>query len=126
MSLFKYDKDFGDMKFTLHHGVYVNALLQNEGFQDLIARRLAELVEGPLSTEAIQGTVDMLAGTIRSEMPLEKERWGGSVKQWEKMVQKINGYLENRPTYMINNFCSVLRFTAEQKEQYFGHLLKDE
>jgi len=68
----------------------------------------------------------MLAGTIRSEMPLEKERWGGSVKQWEKMVQKINGYLENRPTYMINNFCSVLRFTAEQKEQYFGHLLKDE
>jgi len=126
LSLFKYDKDFGDMKFTLHHGVYVNALLQNEGFQDLIARRLAELVEGPLSTEAIQGTVDMLAGTIRSEMPLEKERWGGSVKQWEKMVQKINGYLENRPTYMINNFCSVLRFTAEQKEQYFGHLLKDE
>lgn len=124
LGLFRPKKDFGDMKYTLHHGVFVKALFENEGFRDLMATRLAELIGGPLGEEAILNIVDMHADQIRGEMPLEKERWGGSTKQWERMVRDIKNFLDGRPKYIINNLCSVLHFSDEEKTKYFGHLVE--
>ena len=57
--------------------------------------------------------------SIRDEIPLEKECWDGSAKQ---MLRDIKGFLAGRPEYIINNLCSVLHFSPEEKEHYFGHL----
>ena len=108
---------------TLHHGVLMSALLKNEEFQDLIATRLAQLLAGPLSDEEMINTIDMLASSIRDEMPLEKERWGGSVKQWEQMVTQLKNYCDGNAVRMVNSLCSCAGLTKDERQQYFGEIL---
>lgn len=115
---------FNEIADTFHHGKLVTALLQNEEFQDLIARRLAELLEGPLSDEAMLANVAQMCDTIRDEIPLEGKRWGYDTAIWERFVSEVTKYCDGRAEYMIHNFCTQVGFTAAEKEEYFGHLLK--
>lgn len=108
---------------TLHHGLMMSALLKNEEFQDLIASRLAELLAGPLSDEEMISTIEMLASSIREEMPLEKERWGGSAQQWERMVTQLKSYCDGNAVRMINSLCDSISLTKEKRQQYFGDIL---
>lgn len=123
LSLFDPSKDFGDMKYTLHHSVFVSALYENEGFQDLIAKRLAELLAGPMSDENMIARIESMAAQIRDELPLEKERWGGKVSRWERMVDDLKDFCDGRAKTVINSLCSTLNFTKEEKQAYFGDLL---
>ena len=109
---------------SFHHGKLVTALLQNEEFQDLIAKRLAELLEGPLSDESMRTRIDEISNTIRDEIPMEAARWGYNTAIWERFVEEIYDHCDGRAEYMINNFCAQVGFTAAEKQKYFGHLLK--
>ena len=115
---------FDEIANTFHHGKLVTALLQNEEFQDLIARRLAELLEDPLSDESMRARIDQMCDTIRDEIALEGARWGYDTAIWERFVQEVYNYCDGRAEYMINNFCAQVGFTAAEKQEYFGHLLK--
>jgi len=114
---------FTTVRQTFHHGRLVTALMQNGEFQDLLARRLAELLAGPLSDAEMIATIEILAASIRDEMPLEKARWGGSTAQWEKMVDQLQDYCDGHAVRMINNLCSCLGMDAQAKQAYFGDLL---
>lgn len=115
---------FSEMVKTFHHGRLISALLQNKEFQDLIAKRLAELLAGPLSDENMLKRIDQMADSIRDEIPLEGKRWGYTLANWEKEVQAIRKYCTGRASYMIRDFCDVVGFTQSQKQSYFGQLLK--
>ena len=123
LGMFREQKDFGDMLYTLHHSTYVSALFENMEFQHLIAQRLAELLEGPLSDEAVHARIDALAAQIRDELPLEKERWGGKVSRWERMVNDLHDFVNGRAEEMIHSICRNTDFTAEEEAAYFGELL---
>lgn len=115
---------FSEISDSFHHGKLISALLENENFQVRIAKRLAELLEGPLSDENMLANIEMLCDTIRDEIPLEGERWGYNTAIWERFVKGITDYCDGRAEYMINDFCAEVGFTAAEKREYFGHLLK--
>ena len=58
--------------------------LGNKEFQDLLATRLATLLEGPLSDENMVKTIREIAAVIRPETQWEEQRWGTPVKGWRQ------------------------------------------
>lgn len=114
---------FSEICDTFHHGKLVTALLQNEEFRDLVARRLAELLEGPLSDAAMAARIDSMCDEIRDEIVQESARWGYSSAIWNIFVQEVRDYCDGRVEYVIQDFCAQVGLTAEEKETYFGHLL---
>jgi len=113
---------FDETATSFHHGKLVDDLLQNETFQDLLATRLAELLSGPMSDAAMMQTIDELAAVIRSETPMEGERWGCPSETWEKLVVEMKEYCDGRALAMVNNLCTRVGFTPEERETYFGDL----
>ncbi len=117
------DLCFEDMKYILHHKTFVRALYSNEEFQDLLAKRLAELLAGPLSDEYIHNKIEEMADMVRPELAMEKERWGGTIPQWERLVTRLHNFTNGRSLEMIDSLCNTLHFTQEEREHYFGELL---
>ena len=104
------------------HGGVISALMENKEFQDLLATRLAELLEGPLSDESTLARIDEMAATIRSEAEWEEKRWGTTVTSWEGMVSYMKRFCDGRAEEMIDSLCLQLGFSKQQREKYFGHL----
>ena len=119
------DLRFEDMEDINHHDVFVEALYSNEEFQDLLAKRLAELLAGPLSDEYINNKIEEMADMVRPELTREKERWGGTIPQWERMIEKLHKFANGRAKKMVDSLCDTLDFTKEQKTAYFGDLIAD-
>ena len=117
---------FRDVVECFHHGTLMSALVKNKEFQYLMATRLATFLAGPLSDEAMIARIDEMADGIRNEIPRESARWGSSVQQWEATVELMRKYCNGRSEKMIDSLCSYLGFSTQQKEYYFGELLKTE
>ena len=107
---------------AFHHGHVVSALFENEQFQEKLLTRLAELLSGPMSDENMIATINMLADRVRGEVPLEKERWGGTTRQWEAMVASLINFCDGRAEEMVDSICSVLHLTDAERTYYFGDL----
>ncbi len=107
-----------------HHGIIASALMENEEFQLLVARRLAEMLGGALSDENMTAQVDSMADIIRSEAALDGRRWGYSLRSWENAAEDLRDYCDGRAGELINSFCNYVGFTEAEKAEYFGDLLK--
>ncbi len=116
-------KCFDEVESTFHHGRIVKKLLQNEQFQELIATRLAALLEGPLSDEHMISIIEEMADSIRSEIVRDAARWDYPVYGWENAVADMAEFCDGRAKEMINSLSQVCHFTASEKEEYFGALL---
>lgn len=113
---------FDEVAGTFHHGRVVRSLMANEEFQHLLATRLAELLEGPLSDENVLALIDEMAATIRPETAWEEARWGTTVESWEGMVDYMIRFCDGRAQEMIDSLCLQLGFSKQERETYFGHL----
>lgn len=117
-------KGFNSVTEAWHHGEIPSSLMQNKEFQRLVAKRLAELLEGPLSDENMLAQIDVMTENIRNEAALDAERWGFYTHNWEKTVVALRKYCDGRAVQLINSFCSEVGFSKQEKQEYFGHLLK--
>lgn len=115
-------ESFSMLADCFHHGLMIDALMRNEEFQHLLATRLAQLLEGPLSDENAIAMINQMADTIRDETVWEEERWGTPVHSWEVAVQYMIDFCDGRTKELIDNFCMQMAFTEEEREAYFGHL----
>lgn len=115
---------FTEVLKAWHHGEIPAALMANESYKDYAAKRLAELLEGPLSDENALARVESMADSFRSELERECARWKYPVSGWELFYNQMLEFCDGRVERMINGFCTEAHFNKEQKEQYFGHLLK--
>ena len=115
-------RGFDEIAKTFHHGKIVKALLVNEEFQKLMAIRLAELIEGPLSDESMLKTIDSMCDSIRTEVVRDGERWDYDLKNWEQVVRPLVKYCDGRAREIINSYCDYVNFSDEEIQTYFGHL----
>lgn len=115
-------KAFDELCDTFHHGRLVRALMTNKEFQDLLAARMATLLEGPLSDENMVKTIKEIAAVIRPETQWEQQRWGTPVKGWEESVDYMIRFCDGRAQEMIDSLCAVLNLSKLQREYYFGSL----
>lgn len=68
-------------------------LLNNPDFRAQLLDTMQEYLHGPLATEHVLALIDELASQIRPEIPRDRERWGGSLENWEKMVNGLKNYV---------------------------------
>ncbi len=123
LGMFNYS-GFRNTATTFHHGRLVYAVMANEEFQHLIATRLAELLETTLSDEHVLATLDHMIDTIKNEIILDAERWNYGIAGYNRFVREMREFCDGRAEYLIKDFCLYVNFTPEEKEYYFGHLLK--
>ena len=62
-------------------------------------------------------------GRTGLELALEKDRWGGTLPQWERMILRLHNFTNGRSLEMIDSLCNTLHFTQQEREHYFGELL---
>lgn len=115
----------GETGETLQHSTYCMALLNNEDFCHALCTRLAEALGGVLSDENVLAHIDRLEAQLEPEVARERERWGSSVESWHGRVQELRNFINNDwQEKLINGAVEYCRLTPEEKEAYFGGLLK--
>lgn len=101
-------------------------LWKNESFRDRFLTRAAELLNGPLSVDAVIAEIDRLCEQIAPEVARDFAMNGRTYKNWESAVDLLRNFLINNnwTQYNINTICHELHLTKEIRERYFGELEK--
>ena len=97
-------------------------LILNPDFRSRFLTRAAELLNGPLSDEALLAEIDRLANEIRPEVAWDLVPTGRKLSSWEESIQEMKDYItKNRWNESnINTICQELKVTEEERKQYFG------
>jgi hypothetical protein len=97
-------------------------LMVNEKFRDRFLRRSAELLNGPLSDEAVLAEIDRLAAVVAPEVRRDFAMEKRTVSQWESSVQKLRDFIidNNWHQHNVDAICRELHLTAEERAKYFG------
>lgn len=90
-------------------------LIKNKKFKQLFVNRFADLLNTVYQYSNIVSTVDSFASVLRADMPLQAERWQGSVENWEKSVVNIKKYYAQRADYIRDDIkdCFALDSTFQ-------------
>jgi len=115
---------FVAVKNSVGHSRLMSALMGNEGFCDRLSKRLAELLSTTFSDESVVKIIDEMSAIIRPEVPQDAQRWDYSVSSWEWEVEKLKRYCQGRGDYLVEEWCDIAGYTDQQKEAYFGQILK--
>lgn len=83
--------------------------VKNEIFQNKFVNRMADLMNTSFETERMNFVIDSLAQIIEVEMPLHKDRWGGTISDWEGRVEGLRDFANDR----VENMEGFI-------EDYFG------
>jgi len=126
LGMFGYDT-FGIPLYTGYAFNNIPArLLDNEKFRVQFLTQLSEYLNGPLANENVLPVLDDLQSQIRSEIPRDRERWGGSLANWEHM---LNNYLYpfvrdygGRAKQLANAARSFIKMTEDEYVKYFGNV----
>ena len=81
------------------------ALVHNKGWRDRFIERYVELIVTAFAPERAVRILNELKDEMSSEMPRHIARWGrpSSYSKWEKNIDYIRKWVENRPAYALEN-----------------------
>ena len=107
---------------TRQTGAMIAALLRNEEFRSKLLSRAAELLEGPLSNEALVAGIDELAAVLDPEVERNHQMLGMEKKAWLRNVEKLKARVleEDWQQHCIDMLCSYAHATEEERARYFG------
>lgn len=92
------------------HVKVLNKLRQNPDFEQYYVSRYADLLNTAFKPSNMISLLDSLVNLIAPEMPKHCARWGGSVIEWNRNVQKIRDFINARYSVVttgIKNCYSV-------------------
>ena len=97
-------------------------LLLNPDFRSRFLTRSAELLNGPLSDEALLTEIDRLADVIRPEVARDLIPTGRSFSDWEDSIQDLKDYItsNNWNEHNIEAICRELKLSEEERMEFFG------
>lgn len=81
-------------------------LLQNSEFQAKFINYFADQLNSRFLPQNVSAIVDRLADEIRTEIPLQKARWGSANWNWEGDVESLITYANSRPSYVWQHLSS--------------------
>ncbi len=116
------------MYFGYAYNSLVEQLAANDQFRTQLLTELSKALEGPLSDEAMLARIDAMADELRPEIPRDGERWGWSLKYWEREVAALRAwvteYFPSRALFYVQDAKNLLGMTNEEVETYFGRVLE--
>ena len=97
-------------------------LMANSEFRDRFLRRAAELLDGPLSNEAVLREIDRLADEISPEVSRDFAMEKRSFESWEAAVNSLRSFITENDwkQHNIDAVCRELRLSTEERAKYFG------
>lgn len=97
-------------------------LMVNGEFRDRFLRRAAELLNGPLSNEAVLREIDRLSIEIAPEVSRDFAMEKRSYKSWEAAVNSLRAFILDNDwkQHNIDAICRELHLTDEERLHYFG------
>ena len=125
LGMFKYDMFDQVFNFGYAYNTMSRYLLNNELYRQRFLERLSLALNGPLRDDNVLALIDSMADEIRSEIPRDRERWGGSLETWERMVQDLRDYITTytgRDRMMIDSIAQYINITSADYEAYFSEI----
>lgn len=100
----------------------IGCLLESPDFRDRVLKRAAELLDGPLSNEAILEEIDVLSAQIEPEVERDYARYQMYPDGWEWNVDWIRNFITENDwnQVCIDRLCEYLKVTPEERAAYFG------
>ncbi len=100
-------------------------LISNRSFRVAFMTKLSEYLKGPLSVENALSLIDQFESEMESEIPRDKERWGGSLETWKAMVNDLRTWLTSyggRAYCMANSVNKYFGLSVDDWNYYFGSI----
>ena len=97
-------------------------LMENKDFRSRFLTRAAELLNGPLTDEAVLAEIDRLAEEIAPEVSRNLKPENRSYESWEKSIHALRSFIteNNWKQHNIDAICTQLRVSAWERAKYFG------
>ncbi len=89
-------------------------LLENEEWRNSFIERFAWALKEVYNPERVKATIDDIAGQVRGEMGAEREKFGGTVANWEAQIDKMKDFADHRGAAIVSQMKSLLPLTAKQ------------
>lgn len=95
-------------------------LIQNSEFKKLYLERLSYQLENVWNKERVMARIEELYQKLLPEMSRNQERWGLTMDNWEKEVERLRNYANVREGYLLKHAKSFFGLNTEEFEKYFG------
>jgi CotH kinase protein/Lamin Tail Domain/Secretion system C-terminal sorting domain len=105
-----------------HEKIFLKLLEENESFRNQYYARYADMISTTFSCKNMIHTLDSLVDIIKPEMPRQVARWGGSMNEWQKNVNKIKDFISERCTKIADGMVDCYN---ELKGPYAVTLVSD-
>jgi hypothetical protein len=89
-------------------------LLENPKFKAQFISYFADQLNSRFLPANIEALVERLADEIRTEIPLQKERWGGRNWDWDGEVRSLITYANSRPGYVWQHLQRFFALSAPE------------
>jgi len=81
---------------TLH----IRLVMQNPEFKERFIKTLNTAMSSTFSPENFNKQIEIFKNRIKNEMPYHKQRWGGTMDNWELEIEKAKRFIAERQIYM--------------------------
>lgn len=83
-----------------HEKIFLKLIDESPEFKQLYYTRYADLMNTVFSCENMNILLDSMLNTIRPEMPRQIDRWGGTMDEWERNVDRLKDFIDERCTLL--------------------------
>ena len=104
-------------RMTVYTGsTLLNGLLSYKPWRDAFIERFAWTLKEIYNTERVLSYIDKWYELVKDEMPAEREKFGGSVSNFEANVEKMREFARKRPANIVQQLKDAFSLTNEQKQ----------
>ncbi len=97
------------------------ALLKNPAFKDEFLKRMASQMETVYNYDNICKYIDGFVDLLKSEMPANCEKWGGSMGKWSGYINRLKEFVKVRNQEVIDQTASYFDLSSSEINAYFGN-----
>ena len=99
-------------------------LMKNAKVRDWFLRRMGKLLATTLSAENVKACFTEQGKAIYEEMQRTCERWGWSFSSWQKNMNKVLKFAEERPVKLMGYFQKAFKLSDAEMWDYFGEAIE--
>ena len=98
------------------------SLLKNDDMKELFLQRLSYFMKNVYTEEKMLAAIDEMYEEMKPEMAKHYEKWpsDGSVESWERNVDRLRTWVQERPEYVKSTCKSYFGLSDSKMEELFG------
>ena len=91
-----------------------NGLLSYQPWRDAFIERMAWALKEVYNPDRVLEAIDTIYDLIADEMPAEREKFGGTMANWEGHVDSMRDFARKRGANIVQQFKDKFSLTSEQ------------